>query len=186
MSSVNAPFGLRPSYHPSGEVRPMTTTILNQYSSNIYLYSPVYLLAGQLTLAVAGTNRCIGSFLGVQWTDVQGRRNFSNKWPASTNGTQIVAWYTEDPWIVYEIQAAGPINEDDIGEQADYSTNDTNAGNLITGLSNVTLGTPAAGTSNALRIIGITKGPDNDWGDAFTAVQVQISEHQNVADIVGY
>ena len=185
MSTTSAPFGLKPSYHPSGEIRPLTTTISVDYTTNIYLYSPVKLVAGQLNLAAAA-ERAVGTFLGVQYTDVNGRRVFANKWVAQAGATEIVAWYTADPLIVYQIQAAGPIAEDDIGEQADWSANTTTSGNLTTGLSSVTLGTPASGTNNGLRIIGITKGPDNDWGDLFTVVNVQISEHQNVADIVGY
>jgi hypothetical protein len=185
MSTVSAPFGLKPSYHPSGEIRPLTTSIASGYTNNIFLYSPVKLVAGQLELAAAA-DRAIGTFLGVQYTDSNGRRNFSNKWPAAQVATAIVAWYTADPLITYEIQANGPIAEDDIGEQADWTANTTSSGNTVTGLSSVMLGTPAAGASNGLRIIGITKGPDNDWGDNFTVVNVQISEHQNVADIVGY
>jgi hypothetical protein len=185
MSTVSAPFGLKPSYHPSGEIRPLTTSIASGYANNIFLYSPVALVAGQLELAAAAA-RAIGTFLGCQYTDSNGRRNFSNKWPAAQVATDIVAWYTADPLITYEIQANGPIAEDDIGEQADWTANTTSSGNTVTGLSSVMLGTPAAGASNGLRIIGITKGPDNDWGDNFTVVNVQISEHQNVADIVGY
>jgi hypothetical protein len=37
-----------------------------------------------------------------------------------------------------------------------------------------------------MRVIGITPGPDNAWGDAYTIVQVQISEHQDVATINAY
>lgn len=185
MASVLAPFGLKPSYHPSGEIRPITGTIASGYTSNIYLYSPVAYLDGVITLAAAAA-RAIGTFLGVQYTDVNGRRNFSNKWPASTVATEIVCWLTSDQQIVYTIQGAGSITESDIGEQADWSTNDTNAGNLVTGLSNVTIGTPSASGNNGLRIIGLTATPDNAWGDAFTIVNVQISEHQNTADVAAY
>ncbi len=185
MSTVSAPFGLKPLYHPSGEIRPMTTSISVDYTTNMYLYSPVKLVAGQLNLAAAA-ERAIGTFLGVRYVDVNGRPVFSNKWVAQAGATEIVGWYTWDPWTVYEIQANGTINEDDVGEQADWTTNDTTSGNLTTGLSTVQLGTPASGASNGLRIIGITQSPTNTWGDAFTVVNVQISEHQNVADIVGY
>jgi hypothetical protein len=37
-----------------------------------------------------------------------------------------------------------------------------------------------------VRIIDIASGPDNVAGDAFTIVQVQIAEHQNVADRAAY
>jgi len=45
----------------------------------------------------------------------------------------------------------------------------------------------ASSTTNAsLRLIGITPGPDNNWGDTYVIAQVQISEHQNVADRAAY
>lgn len=185
MSSVNAPFGLRPLYHPSGEIRPDTGTILNGYTANIFLYSPVQYSDGNIQLAAAAS-RAIGTFLGVQWTDTRGKRQFSNYWPANTLGTEIVCWITTDPVIVYTIQGTGSITQSDIGEQADWSTNDTTAGNSTTGLSSVTLGTPSASGNNGLRVIGLTANPDNAWGDSFTVVNVQISEHQNVADIAAY
>jgi hypothetical protein len=185
MSSTSAPFGLRPVYHPSGTLIPITGTIASGYSSNIFLYSPVAYNNGVIELAAAGS-RAVGTFLGVQYTDVNGRRQFSNKWPASTSATDIVCWLTSDPATVYTIQANGSITESDIGEQADWSTNDTSAGNTTTGLSSVTLATGTLTDSGnaGLRIIGITENPDNDWGDAFTVVNVQISEHQFVADRV--
>jgi hypothetical protein len=185
MSTVNAPMGLVPLYHPSGEIRPTQGTVLNGYTSNIFLYSPVQYNDGNIQLAAAA-GRAVGTFLGVQWTDTRGRRQFSNYWPASTSGTNIQAWFTTDPVIVYKIQSTAALAESDIGEQADWSTNDTSAGNTTTGLSSVTIGTPASGANNGLRIIGLTASPDNAWGDTYTWVNVQISEHQNVADIASY
>lgn len=185
MSSVNAPFGLRPAFHISGEVRPTAASIATGYSSNIFQYSPVAYNDGKIELAAAAA-RAVGTFMGCQYTDTNGRRNYSNKWPASTTATDIVCFITTDPLITYEIQAGGSITESDIGEQADWSTNNTSSGNTTTGISSVTLGTPSASGNNGLRIVGITKGPDNDWGDTYTVVNVQISEHQNVADQAAY
>lgn len=185
MSSTNAPFGLKPLYHPSGEIRPITGSIASGYASNIFLYSPVAYNDGSVELAASGS-RAVGTFLGVQYTDVNGRRQFSNKWPASTSATDIVCWLTSDQLTVYTIQGTGSITESDIGEQGDWSTNDTNSGNTTTGLSNVTLGTTAASGNAGLRVIGITTNPDNAWGDTYTVVNVQISEHQNTADVAAY
>lgn len=185
MSSVNAPMGLVPVYHPSGEIRPITGSITSGYSSNIFLYSPVQYSDGIVQLAAAGA-RAIGTFLGVQYTDVNGRRQFSNKWPASVTGTEIVCWLTSDQQTVYKIQSTAAITESDIGEQADWSTNDTTAGNTTTGLSSVTIGTPANSGNAGLRVIGLTASPDNAWGDTYTWVNVQISEHQNTADVAAY
>lgn len=187
MSTTSAPFGLRPSYHPSGEVRPRAATIASGYANNIFLYSPVAYSAGTVELAAAGA-RAIGCFMGCAYTPTDGRRRYSNSWPAATVATDIVAWITDDPTIIYEIQGNGSLALEDIGEQADWSANTTASGNTTTGLSSVTLDTATlTNAGNAgLRIVGISVGPDNAFGDAFTVVQVQISEHQNVADRVAY
>lgn len=185
MSSVNAPMGLVPVYHPSGEIRPIVGSIATGYTSNIFENSPVAYNNGVIELAAAGS-RAIGSFIGVQYTDVNGRRNFSNKWPASTTATEIVCWFTSDQQTVYKIQSTAAILEDDIGEQADWSANTTSSGNTTTGLSSVTIGVPAATGNAGLRIIGLTSSPDNAWGDTYTWVNVQISEHQNTADVAAY
>lgn len=183
MSSTAAPFGLRPALHPSGTIRPRAATIASGLASNIYQYSPVqYLAAGQIQLAAAGA-RAIGTFLGVEYTPSDGRRRVSNIWPTGQVATDIVAYITDDPQIVYEIQGNAPVPLTGMGQQYDWSTNDTNAGSLVTGLSNVSLNVASAAANAGVRVVGITPGPDNDFGDAFTIVQVQISEHQFVADI---
>lgn len=187
MSTTSAPFGLRPSYHPSGEVRPRTATITSGYSNNIFMYAPVAYNDGVIELAAAGS-RAIGCFMGCAYTPTDGRRRYGNMWPASTVATDIVCWITDDPTIIYEIQAGGSIAQTDIGEQADWSTNNTSSGNTTTGLSNVTLNTATLTNSGnaGLRIVGISVGPDNAFGDSFTVVQVMVSEHQNIADRIAY
>jgi hypothetical protein len=185
MSSTSAPFGLKPLYHDSGEERPVTTNIDVAYTTNMYLYSPVKLVDGLLNLAAAG-ERAIGCFLGVRYVDVNGRPVFSNKWVAQSGATDIVGWYTRDPYIVYEIQANATLTIEAVGEQYDWSTNNTNSGNLTTGLSSVTLNVASAAANAGLRVIGLTESPVNAWGDSFPVVQVQISEHQNVADVAAY
>lgn len=185
MSTVNAPFGLKPVFHPSGNVVPVQATILSAYDSNIFLYSPVKYGATtwQGYVILAPTNETmIGTFMGCRYTDINGRPTFSNKWPANTVATAITCTITTDKLTVYEIQGTGSIAATAIGEQADISVNDTSAGNTITGLSNVTVGTFSASAAGALRCVGLSQAPNNDWGDTYTVVQVQISEHQNIAD----
>lgn len=185
MSSTSAPFGLKPLYHPSGEERPFTTNIDVAYTTNMYLYSPVKLVDGLLNLAAAG-ERAIGCFLGVRYVDVNGRPVFSNKWVAQAGATDIVGWYTQDPYTVYEIQANATLTIEAVGEQYDWTANTTSSGNLTTGLSSVSLDVASAAANAGLRVIGLTESPLNAWGDTFPVVQVQISEHQNVADRAAY
>ena len=186
MSTVSQPFGLRPSYSPSGVLRPTAYTILTGYASNILQNQPVKIGTDGTVQAAAIGDRFIGTFQGVEFTDSDGRRRVSNKWTASQAGTDIVAYVTLDPSIVYEIQANGSLAVTDIGSQADFTT--ITAGSTVTGLSALMLDTATLTTSGnaSLRIIDLAPGPDNAFGDNYTIVQVQISEHQNVADRAAY
>lgn len=186
MSTTSQPFGLRPAYSPSGVVRPTAYAIATGYSSNILQNQPVKIGTDGNIQAAAIGDRFIGTFQGVEFTDSDGRRRVSNKWTASIAATDIVAYVTLDPTIVYEIQANGSIAVTDIGKQADFTT--ITAGSTVTGLSALMLDTATlTDTGNAsLRIIDVAPGPDNAFGDAYTIVQVQISEHQNVADRAAY
>lgn len=186
MSTVSQPFGLRPSYSPSGALRPTAYSILTGYAANILQSQPVKIGTDGTVQAAAIGDRFIGTFQGVEFTDSDGRRRVSNKWTASQAATDIVAYVTLDPTIVYEIQANGSIAVTDIGKQADFTA--ITAGSTVTGLSALMLdtGTLTDSGNASLRIIDLAPGPDNAFGDAYTIVQVQISEHQNVADRAAY
>jgi len=188
MSSVSQPFGLRPVYSPSGTVRPTAYSILTGYASNILQNQPVKIVTsstGEGTIAAAAIgDRFIGTFQGVEFTDSDGRRRVSNKWTASQAGTDIVAYVTLDPTIVYEIQSNAALAVTDIGKQYDFTTIGT--GSTVVGISQMMLDVASAAANASFRLIGITPGPDNNWGDTYVIAQVQISEHQNVADVAAY
>lgn len=181
MSSIASPFGLKPTAHPSGTLRsPVIGTIASGLASNIFQFSPVAFDAGGFIIPAVAGARSIGTFLGVEFTGTDGRRRVANTWVTGTVGTDIVAYFSEDPLTIYQIQADGPIAQLQIGQQFDWTAL---AGNGTTGLSSVALATASAAANAGLRVIGIPPAPDNVVGDAFTIVQVQISEHQFVADI---
>jgi hypothetical protein len=95
----------------------------------------------------------------------------------------VIAYYYQDPNIVYEIQAAGTLTQGSIGDQFDL-TNPT-SGSTSTGLSSASMSTTGAGSgaTNQLRVINLAPYPDNAWGDAYPIVQVQIALSQYVASI---
>lgn len=187
MSALAAPFGLRASYHPSGTIRPTNSTIASGYNTNIFQGSPVgYIADGTIAMSAAGGSAitgAVGCFQGVEYTPANGRRVLSNTWPASQVATEIVAYLTEDPAIVYQVQANATLTRAAVGNQYNWSLNDGTAGNTTTGLSTVSLDVASAGANKGLRVLGLTGGPDNDWGDAFPIVDVQLSQHQFVAAI---
>lgn len=206
MSAVASPFGLAPILSQSGTVRPAPYpgTIASAAAFNIFQNSPVQIDAatpsGNLILAVAlgaaaagaAANRIIGSFQGVEYTSTAtGRRVVANFWSSGTIATNIVAWYTRDPWLTYKIQANGPVAATALGAQASITTNLTGNGNTTTGFSTVALDVTTGGSltqssTNQLRIVGFDQDPNNAPGDAFTIVQVQISMHQDVANQIAY
>lgn len=177
MSSVASPFGLKPAFHPSGCIRQQLSTIISGFATNIFEFSPVRIddATGALVPAVAGASNVLGVFAGVEFTGTDGRRRVDNQWVANTVGTEIVAYYVGDPFVVYEIQGDGPIVQANVGDMADYNAL---AGNATTGLSSVSLATAGLGNVAAtLRVVGINPAPDNVPGDLFTIAQVQIAEH---------
>jgi hypothetical protein len=190
MSATFAPNGLVPRYHPSGDVRTEATTIASGYATTIYMYSPVALNAnGTITLATAGAaNALLGTFMGCEYTDtVLGIRRVSPFWPASTTATDIVAYITRDPDILYEIQVNGSVAQADVGSGSNFTATGTSSqgltvgvgnGNAATGISLACATVTTNATAGQLRIMGLTAGPDNAFGDSFTKVLVQIANHQ--------
>jgi len=187
MSSTNAPFGMRPSFHPTGLDRAVAAPngIASGYSTGILKGQPVALnTSGNIIAATAGS-AYQGAFAGHEWTDASGRRQISNQWTASTSyqtGSEVTYYYS-DPNIVYDMQADGSLAQTAVGDQANFSN--ISAGSTTTGLSQCTISLSLAGAGNVgdLRIIGLTPAVDNAWGDAYTVVQVQVSRSQYVATI---
>ena len=180
MSSINAPFGLRTAYSPSGTIREMAGTILSGYASDIFTGQPVKMGTNGTIEAAAAGDAFIGVFAGCQYLPTGAQRPvISPSWPANAAGTNIIAYYTMDPYLVYEIQADGSITQAEVGQQANF----TNAGSSNgLGYSTATIDAATASSGNyQLRIIGIANGIDNASGDAYTVVQVQIANHQYVA-----
>jgi hypothetical protein len=187
MSSTSAPFGLRPSFHPSGLDRAVALAngIASGYNTGILKGQPVALNTSGNIVASAAGDAFQGAFAGHEYTDVTGRRLVSNQWVANTayqTGSEVTYYYS-DPAIVYDIQANGSLAQTSVGDQANFAS--ITAGSTTTGLSQCMISTSLAGSGNVgdLRIIGLYNGVDNAWGDAYTVVQVQVSRSQYVATI---
>lgn len=186
MTATAAPFGLRPVYHPSGTIRQEALTIASAYNTNVFQFSPVQIAAdGTLAMAAAGA-RAIGSFMGVEYTPSDGRRRYGNMWPANQVATEIVAYYTRDPDIEYEIQANAALAQANIGEQYDWSANGSANGNTTTGLSTVSLNVASTAANAGLQLLDNAPYVDNLLTDAFPIVRVRISEHQLRADVAAF
>lgn len=190
MSATNAPFGLRPAFHPSGldRAQALANGITSTYSSDILKGQPVkYVAASGVIEPVTSTEAFSGAFAGVEWTDTTGRRRVSNYWPANTayQTGSCVAYFYNDPNIVYEIQADGSVAQSAVGLEADFSN--LTAGSTVTGLSQCTMSSTikSTGQQGQLQVLDIAPYPGNDWGDAYTIVRVQVAKRQIAAVVPG-
>lgn len=184
MSATNAPFGLRPAFHPSGldRAQALSNGITSGYASNILKGQPVQYSAsaGVIIIATVGAVWS-GAFAGVEFTDTTGRRRVSNYWPASTafQTGSCVAYFYNDQNIVYEIQTDATIAQTSIGNE--YNFSNIAAGSTTTGLSQCTLGVSTAvgnGNPGDMRIVDLAPYPDNAWGDSYVIVRVVNSRSQ--------
>ena len=190
MSATNAPFGLRPAFHPSGldRAQALAGGITSGYAQNILKGQPVAYSASAGVIVPLLTNPASGSavawsgaFQGVEWTDVTGRRRVSNYWPSGTayiTGS-CVAYFYNDNNIVYEIQADGSMAQTTIG--GEYNFTNVTSGSTTTGLSQATLGSATAasnGVQGQMRIVDLGQQVDNAWGDSYTIVRVVNSYSQ--------
>ena len=185
-------FGLRPVKHLGASqvvAHAIQDGIPSGYATSLYRGTPVaYDSNGHVVIAANGSD-FVGAFAGVEYTDANGRRTFSDAWTANTVASEVVVYVYDDPNIVYEMQADGSVAQTAIGDQADISStvgSTVSDGDTIVLVSHAALSATlkGAGVQGMFRIIDKSLDPSNDWGDAFTVVQVQVARHQFVASKV--
>jgi hypothetical protein len=192
MSATSAPFGLRPAYFPTGleRAQALANGITSGYGTSILKgqavqYSPNAGVILPVLDTTTNSGQVSGAFAGVEWTDTTGRRRVSNYWPASTTAIagSVVAYFYNDQQIVYEIQTDGTMAQTAVGNEANLSN--FTAGSTTTGLSQMTLSASLAGSGSAaqFRIVDLAPYVDNNWGDPYVIVRVQVSKPQFVATV---
>ena len=168
MSATAAPFGLGPVGNLSGTYNGSFRQypILSTESTRICFGDLVKLTDAGTTTTIqkdTGTTSAtpIGIFLGCRYTDLStGQTQFNQQWSgaAHTNGMVYVC---DDPNVLFEIQADGSVNDDDIAANAALVQGTSNA---TLGISRVSLDISTAATTAALpiRIVDFKGGFDGD------------------------
>lgn len=193
MASTLNPYGFKPCGYLMGgtPVRMLTGTpgaISAAYSSNIFEYQPINWVNGVIN-PVTSAGVTTGVFSNVQYVPTSGNiPTWNNWWTASTAfvAGSLTAFFTQDPNVLYRVQADGAVSSTAIGDQADAS-NFTN-GSTATGKSAATLSASlkGSGSQGMYRIIGLWEAPDNAWYDvdptagAYPELVVQIAQHPYV------
>ena len=189
MSSTSAPFGFRPSYHNSGQMRPKAYVLASGYAINVFSGDPVKLTSdGVVQLGTSDGTRSgttdgitlLGIFAGCQYNDATGKPTISPFWPASTTGTNITAWVYDDPETLYAVQYANPGTpgtdsvQTAVGAEADWRVASP-GGSTQTGLSNTWL-TVLQATSGQFQITGFEGNINDSLTDAYVVVTVRLNE----------
>jgi len=187
MSSTSAPFGFRPSYHNSGQMRPKAYVIASTYAANIFSGDPVKLTDnGVIQLGTSNGTRdgttdgitLLGIFAGCQYLDASGKPTISPFWPSGATGTEIVAWVYDDPETLYDVQytnpSAGTTVQTAVGEECDWTVASP-GGSTQTGLSTTQL-TAIQSTSGQFQITGFAYNINDSLTDAYVTVTVRLNE----------
>lgn len=196
MSSTSAPFGFRPSFHNSGQMRPKAYTIASTYAANIFQGDPVKLTDnGVIQLATSDGTRSgttdgiamLGIFAGCQYLDASGKPTISPFWPSGVTATQIVAWVYDDPETLFDVQYTNPGTpgtdtvQTAVGEECDWVVASP-GGSTRTGLSTTQLGVIQA-TSGQFQITGFAYNINDSLTDAYVVATVRINEHHYKAAV---
>lgn len=196
MASTSAPFGFRPSFHNSGNIRPKAYTIASGYAANIFSGDPVKIATtGVIQLATSDGTRSgtvdgvamLGIFAGCEYKDSTGKPTVSNFWPTGITATAITAYVYDDPETIFEVEYANPGTpgttsvQVDVGGECDW-VQTAAGGSTSTGLSATKL-TALQSTSGQFQITGFSKDVSQDLTDAYVVATVRINEHHYKASV---
>ena len=182
MANKDAAFGLR----PIGKVgQNRDNQGLSEYSiaandsTTIYFQDPVKATAaGTIDQGAAG-GAILGSLNGVFYTDPTDSKPKWRNHYSQVNASDIVAFVADDPYERFEIQSnnTAASAQTDVFNNADIALGAGDSANYVSKaeLNDATLSTNSA----QLRILGVSKDPDNDEiGSANVNFVVEINEHQ--------
>ena len=183
MANKDRAFGLRPvrvlsgEYYAGGQNK---FTIASSYGTAIYQGDIVAAVtAGNVErIAAGGSGYVLGVFNGCFYTDPStSKPTWSNKYPATTAASDIVAFVVTDPNIICEIQADATFPRTDLFGNFDI-VDSSPVGDAYSGRSALELDVTTGATTATLPIkaIEISQDPENsDVGSANTNVLVTIN-----------
>lgn len=200
MASTSAPFGFRPSFHNSGQIRAKAYTIASGYATSVFTGDPVKLTVngvvqlgtsdGTRTGTVAGI-LLLGVFQGVEYRDSTGKPTISPFWSGGTttyNSEGAVAWVLDDPEAIYDAQYTNPGTAGTtsmqvaVGQQCDWTGYTAPGGSTATGISSAQLGIIQSGTGN-FQITGFQGNITDSLTDAYAIVTCRLNEAQYKASV---
>ena len=182
MANKDSAFGLKPigKVGQNRDNQGLSEYDIAASATAIYFQDPVKMLAtGTIGVAAAG-DVLLGPLTGVFFTDATTEKpTFANHLNASNTATDIVGFVSDDPYERFEVQSnnASASAVTDVGKTADLEYTAGSSPDYVSKveLDDSTLNT----TAQQLKIMGISKDPDNDEvGSANVNFSVIIAEHE--------
>ena len=170
MANPNAAFGLLPigKVGQNRDAQGLSEYNIAASSSAIYQNDPVTAAAtGYITVATS-SSQLLGSLNGVFYTNQSTKKpTWANNLAASNTASDIVGFVSDDPYERYEIQASSTLPVADIFLNGNIVYTAGSSANYV---SKVTLNTSqlAVSTGAQMRVIGVSKGFNNEKLDATT------------------
>ena len=178
MANKDAAFGLKPvgKVGQNRDNQGLSEYDIAASATAIYQNDPVEMLDTGTIGVAAATDVLLGSLTGVFFTDSStSKPTFANHLEASNAATDIVGFISDDPYERFEIQSAGTVAQTNIGNCADIAYTAGSSPNYV---SKVEISGTMAASAAQLKIIGVSKDPDNnELGAANANVIVTINEH---------
>ena len=178
MANKDAAFGLKPigKVGQNRDAQGLSEYSIAASSTAIYQNDPVKMAnTGEVEVGAAA-EVLLGSLNGVFFTDATtSKPTYANHLKAANTATDIVGFISDDPYERFEVQSAGTVAQTNIGNCADISYSAGSSPNYVS--KTEISGTMAAGAAQ-LKIMGVSKDPDNnELGSANANVVVTINEH---------
>ena len=178
MANKDAAFGLKPigKVGQNRDAQGLSEYSIAANATAIYQNDPVEMLNTGTVGVAAATDVLLGSLNGVFFTDASSSKpTYANHLDASNTATDIVGFVSDDPYERFEIQSAGTPAQTNIGNCADIVYAAGSSPNYVSG---VEISGTMASSAAQLKIIGVSKDPDNnELGSANTNLVVTINEH---------
>ena len=172
MANVDAAFGYRPVGKVGSGVNNGGTTLYtigDNYATSIYKGDHVMQASGLVIAGTASGSTNLGVFNGCFYIDPTSKKPTWSNYYSQVNvtasgsisgGTTIDAYIYDDPYTLFEAQCDGTIAKTDIGKNTDsvLGTSSTVNGLSVTEIDS---GSEATTAGLQVRIVGISKDPDN-------------------------
>ena len=203
MATTAAPYGLKPVKRADGMAYAGATSqyLIDPagegtnlfYGQVVHIGADGYIALSTATGADGSTNALptgttltgsLGVFVGCEYVNDQGQPTFAQYYPSGTsNGGAIRAYVVDDPNVLFQVQADGPMDQSDIGANTFFAAaQSTSTGNTATGNSTSAVDATTKTTTAAFRIVAAA----SPIGDAFPDLLVKLNPgYSSMTNAVG-